>query len=590
MEEKKRSAVRSTLKYYWRATKPFAWSFFGGLGLSTVIELIFSVFEPLILANLIQKVVDGVPFSDIRGDIILYAALLFGGQVVLMRLVIYLIWRRQIKSQELLHQMCFRDLVNRSMNFHNNKFSGSLLTQEKRFVASIENFDDCINQQILPFIVAFIAPIVVLWPVAPVFVLVLIGGVLTFIVAASLMFKSSRTTKRAVNESESKMIGNLADDLSNLLTIKSYAREAYELSSFSGAVHRWFDNFMKHIWNFITRSAILNTVNVTLSVGIFIVLAGAHEWWGVGIGMVVLMLNMSLRLIDKMWNWHNILKTINTAFADAEEMTEILDEPNELADSRNRRLVVERGAVEFKEITFKHDGAFEPIFERFGLKIPAGQRVGLVGISGSGKTTLTKLLLRFADVEAGEILVDEQDVKSVTQNSLREQIAYVPQETTLFHRSIAENIAYAKPDATAAEIERAAKLAHADEFIKTLPQGYETLVGERGVKLSGGQRQRVAIARAILKDAPILLLDEATSALDSESEGAIQAAFTNLMKGRTALVVAHRLSTVMNLDRIIVLENGRIAEDGTHAELLKNNCAYARLWQRQSGAFVGEEE
>ena len=213
-----------------------------------------------------------------------------------------------------------------------------------------------------------------------------------------------------------------------------------------------------------------------------------------------------------------------------------------------------------------------------------------MGISGSGKTTLTKLLLRFADVKGGEILIDNQNISKVQQASLREAIAYVPQETSLFHRSIADNIAYARPDASREEIVRAAKLANAHEFIKDLPDGYDTLVGERGIKLSGGQRQRVAIARAILKDAPILVLDEATSALDSESEALIQAALVKLMKGRTSIVVAHRLSTIASLDRIIVLDDGKIKEQGTHQQLLKKHGAYYHLWSRQSGAFLDGED
>jgi ATP-binding cassette subfamily B protein len=222
------------------------------------------------------------------------------------------------------------------------------------------------------------------------------------------------------------------------------------------------------------------------------------------------------------------------------------------------------------------------------LKIPAGKTVGLVGVSGSGKTTLTKLLLRFDDVTSGAIYIDGKDIRDVTQTSLREAIAYVPQESSLFHRSIFENIAYGKMDATREEVIRAAKLANADEFIRELPNGYDTLVGERGVKLSGGQRQRVAIARAILKDAPILVLDEATSALDSESEALIQEALKNLMKNRTSIVVAHRLSTIAGLDMIVVLSEGKIVEQGSHQELLKKGGEYAKLWSRQSGAFLKE--
>ena len=229
------------------------------------------------------------------------------------------------------------------------------------------------------------------------------------------------------------------------------------------------------------------------------------------------------------------------------------------------------------------------MFFDFDLKIPAGKTVGLVGVSGSGKTTLTKLLLRFADVMGGAIYIDGQDIRDVTQQSLREAIAYVPQESSLFHRSVFENIAYGKPGASEEEVIHAAKLANADEFIRELPEGYETLVGERGVKLSGGQRQRIAIARAILKDAPILVLDEATSALDSESEALIQGALSNLMKGRTSIVVAHRLSTIAGLDEIVVLKDGVIVEKGSHQELLVKNGEYSKLWSRQSGAFLQEK-
>ncbi len=243
--------------------------------------------------------------------------------------------------------------------------------------------------------------------------------------------------------------------------------------------------------------------------------------------------------------------------------------------------------ISFNDINFWYtDGNVKTqVFHDFNLTIPAGQRVGLVGVSGAGKTTLTKLLLRLADIQEGQILVDGQNIANVTQQSLRRQIAYVPQEALLFHRTIAENIAYGRPDATMDEIREAARSANALDFIEALPQGFDTITGERGIKLSGGQRQRIAIARAMLADCPILVLDEATSALDSESEAAVQEALARLMEGRTVIVVAHRLSTVANLDRIVVLSRGYIIEDGPHAELVAKGGDYARLWNRQTGAF-----
>ena len=240
------------------------------------------------------------------------------------------------------------------------------------------------------------------------------------------------------------------------------------------------------------------------------------------------------------------------------------------------------------KVSFTYIGKNESkLFENLNLTIPAGQNVGIVGPSGGGKTTITKLLLRFMDIRSGAIKIDGINIAEVTQTSLRDAITYVPQEPLLFHRSIKENIAYGKPSATMKEITTAAKKAHAHDFIEKLPQGYDTLVGERGIKLSGGQRQRVALARAILKDAPIIVLDEATSALDSESERLIQEALFSLMEGRTTIVIAHRLSTIKHLDRILVLKDGKIIEDGNHVDLIKKkNGTYAKLWSHQSGGFI----
>ena len=306
------------------------------------------------------------------------------------------------------------------------------------------------------------------------------------------------------------------------------------------------------------------------------------------VSTVILIFQFSQTILMNLWDVSSIFKNFTRVFGDAHEMTIILDTVDTVVDEKGaKKLIVDKGGIAFDHITFTHADAKESIFKDFNLELKPGERIGLAGLSGSGKTTLTKLLLRFADVDKGTIKIDDQNIRKVTQHSLRKNIAYVPQEASLFHRTIAENIAYAKPDASMEEIKHAAKLANAAEFIEKLPNGYETMVGERGVKLSGGQRQRIAIARAILKDAPILVLDEATSALDSESEALIQEALLRLMHGRTSIVVAHRLSTISSLDRIVVLENGKIIEQGPHEELLKNpNGQYKKLWSRQSGAFV----
>jgi ATP-binding cassette subfamily B protein len=291
-----------------------------------------------------------------------------------------------------------------------------------------------------------------------------------------------------------------------------------------------------------------------------------------------------------LWEFNRIYRELENSIADAAQFTQLLLTPNQLKEVANpTALRVTRGEVEFRHIDFNYKGDQKQLlFSDLNLRIQPGEKVALVGRSGGGKTTATKLLLRFVDVTNGELLIDGQNIAAVSLKDLRSSIAYVPQEPAMFHRSIRENIRYGRLDASDSEVVEAAKKAHALEFIERLPNGFETLVGERGVKLSGGQRQRIAIARAIIKDAPILVLDEATSALDSESEKLIQAALWELMKERTAIVIAHRLSTIQKMDRIIVLDRGKIAEQGTHKQLLDHKGIYAKLWAHQSGGFIEE--
>jgi ATP-binding cassette subfamily B protein len=285
----------------------------------------------------------------------------------------------------------------------------------------------------------------------------------------------------------------------------------------------------------------------------------------------------------------SVLRNYNRAFGDATDMVEILGVEPEVKDpAEPESLRIKDGAIEFKDVDFTHSGAGEALFHKLNINIRAGEKVGLVGHSGSGKSTFMRLILRFSDIDGGEILIDGQNIANITQDDLRQSIAYVPQEPIMFHRTLRENISYGRQDATTAEVTQSAKMAHADDFIRQLPEVYETLVGERGVKLSGGQRQRIAIARAMLKNAPILVLDEATSALDSDSEVLIQDALWKLMEGRTTIVIAHRLSTIQKMDRILVLEEGEITEEGTHKDLLATNGTYAKLWAHQSGGFIDE--
>ncbi len=300
------------------------------------------------------------------------------------------------------------------------------------------------------------------------------------------------------------------------------------------------------------------------------------------------MITYTFNLLLEMSNINTTIRAIYQISGDTEEILSIMKTPIGVSDTSKKPLTIRHGAVSIDAISFSHEDG-KPLFKDLSITIPAGQKVGIVGVSGSGKTTLTKLLLRLIEPSKGTIKIDGQDITQVNQKSVHDAIAYVPQEPLLFHRSLKENIHYSRPSATDSEIQSAAEKAQAIQFIDLLKDGFDTLVGERGVKLSGGQRQRIAIARAILKDAPVLILDEATSALDSESEQLIQTALEELMQGRTSIVIAHRLSTIAKLDRIIVMEDGKIIEDGTHNSLLKKKGQYAKLWGHQSGGFIEEE-
>ena len=474
------------------------------------------------------------------------------------------------------------------MFFHANKFGGSLVSQTNKLNGAVERFWDTIIWSILPLVISLVGSIIILstllWQYA---VFLLIFSIIFSVVVyfgSRPMAKLNETEAKASN----KVSGQLADAVSNILAVKSSGAEALEQQRFAKTVTSWRGASLGTMRGLLKVSTVYSTINITIKIGAiaFAIYATQHNI--VSVAAVYLIITYTGSVAHELWNMNSIMRSYNRILGDAHDMVEILTTPTTLVDQSDAKLAVTRGSITMDNVTFTHDeGAGDTLFHDFSLRIQPGEKIGLVGSSGSGKTTLTKLLLRFADIDSGEIAIDAQNIAEVTQASLREQIAYVPQEPLLFHRSVRENIAYGRPDATDAEIEKAAKKAGAYDFIIKLHDGFDTMVGERGVKLSGGQRQRIAIARAILKDAPILILDEATSALDSESEALIQQSLETLMKNRTSIVIAHRLSTIAKLDRIIVLENGRIVEDGSHEQLLAKKCGvYAKLWARQSGGFI----
>jgi len=419
--------------------------------------------------------------------------------------------------------------------------------------------------------------------------------ILGYIVLLYYFVPRAKVRSLKVADTRSALVGRVVDSYTNILTVKLFARSEEERSAVSESLAANTNAFLASMRLNTGVGGILAVMNSALLVatgGLSIIL------WRQGLmtnGETATGLSLVMRILA-MSGW--VMHTVRDVFENigvVQESMETIARPHGLVDAPAApRLEVTRGEVRFEDVSF-HYGREEGVIEGLSLTIRAGEKVGLVGTSGAGKTTITALLLRLHDLEGGRILIDGQDIAKVSQDSLRSSIAMVTQDTSLLHRSIRDNIAYGRPGAREREIEQAARLAHAHDFIMSLEdhrgrRDYDAHVGERGVKLSGGQRQRIAIARVILKDAPILVLDEATSALDSEVEGAIQESLATLMEGKTVLAIAHRLSTIAALDRLIVIDQGRIVEEGSHGELLRSGGLYARLWRRQSGGFLGAEE
>lgn len=580
-----------TLHFFWREVVKYKWYSLGAFISTPIVAFIRAILGPLIFADLIEKVSDGIQEDELMHsllpEVIIYLIVYTFNSIVIEKLRLYWTWKMEVLAMYDLASLCFDTLSAQSMQFHSDRFSGSLVSQTNKFIGAFERLFDVLIWDLWPMLSAIVFIVIVMWGIAPLFAIGILVLVLVYTLISGLTFKKIGYLNSELATAETKQTGQLADSISNIISVKSYAHESHERHRYANFSRAAANANLRSMRAVLTRDVMFSGVNIGITAMILAFLLFGSEWLGISVATLILIVNYSQSVMGELWSINHVFRGLNRVFGDAHDMVLILDSKDDVVDAADAtKLEVERASVSFRNIGFKHYDAKEPIFTDFNLEVRPGERIGLVGVSGSGKTTLTKLLLRFADVDEGSIDISDQNIREVTQSSLRENIAYVPQETALFHRTIAENIAYGKLDATQEEIERAAKLANAHEFIKDLPEGYETLVGERGIKLSGGQRQRVAIARAILKDAPILVLDEATSALDSESEALIQDALTKLMAGRTSIVIAHRLSTVASLDRIVVLENGKIVEQGAHTELLERpDGTYKHLWDRQSGAF-----
>lgn len=583
--------MRRVWAVMWQGMRPYAWMIlFASIAQVCAVILVAQV--PVQLKYFFDALAQ--PPEDVRGVLIGILITIIAIQTVRLlfnRVGVYLISNASAKVMPRLMEQAFEYTLRHSSHFFENSFSGALVQKVRRLANAYRALSESFYFDLLPVVVQVITSVVILYLFQPILALFILIWVVIFVwVNYQLaVYKLAYDVPRS--EMDTKVTATLADAFSNINAVIAYARAPFEAQKFKD-VADGYGSILATSWNIsIVFNGLLSLCIIVLE---FIVFYYGVGLWGQGlmsIGTFVLVQVYIVQLANNLWGFGEVIRKAHESYAESLEVVEILELPHGVSDIPSApALTVAEGSVSFSHVSFAYNET-RTVMEDVSLDIQGGQKVAIIGPSGAGKSTFVRLLLRTYDATSGQVLVDGQNIAHVTQESLRRSIAFVPQDPALFHRTLKENIRYGREDASDQEVEDAARRAHCHEFIASLPQGYDTLVGERGVKLSGGERQRVAIARAILKDAPILVLDEATSSLDSESEVLIQQALDELMKDKTVIVIAHRLSTIRKMDRILVFDGGRIAEDGTHDELLKNpESLYKRLWDLQAGGFIVEEK
>lgn len=593
-QTKSKAAYRLAMRHYWRQMLTDWKLSIPSMLLTGVGTVLVLYIPPLVTAKLLDRYADNQipPIGQLTPYI-----LVFGGSWLLgemsWRLAMHLAIKAQTKGVRRLYINALNYMLNKDLSFFHDNFAGSLTKKTTGYASRYIEVFDTMLFNVSPYLVPTFFVSFVLWRFSPWLVVLLLGATMLMIL---LIIPLIRKRKKLVVEREkasNKLAGHVSDVYSNFDAVATFANEEVERKTHYKRTLD-FTNKQARAWNFhnLRIDTLISPFYVGINVLGLVMALQLAQGTGSPVEAVFVTFTYFVNVTRFLWEFNGIYRRLEASFSDAAQFTELLlDEPKVQDTKHPEPIHVSKGEIEFRDVTFDHEpkDQGDALFRNFNLHIKPGEKIGLVGHSGGGKSTLTKLILRLMDIDGGEILIDRHNIAKVKQEDLRRYLSYVPQDPVMFHRSIAENIAYGKQGASMHDIEQVAREAHAHEFIQGLSNGYETLVGERGVKLSGGQRQRVAIARAMLKDAPILLLDEATSALDSESELYIQDALRKLMKGKTAIVIAHRLSTIQKMDRIVVLDNGTVSEEGTHTELLKNkNGIYARLWAHQSGGFIEE--
>lgn len=575
----------------WRRHAHWAWASAGAMMLSTVTELLVPVYA--------GKLIDAVAAGGDR-QAALHAALSALGMMVLLAAIMLVlrhlgfmaIIRLTLRVMSDVGGGAFARVQRFASDWHANTFAGSVVRKVTRGMWALDMLDDTLLIAMLPsFVVLFGATVLLGWRWPVMGIAIFIGAVAFVLLTVLLSIAYVGPAARLSNAWDTRMGGALADAVSCNAVVKAFGAERREDERLAKVMAKWRGRTHR-TWVRGTTNGTLQLVALLLLRLVVVGLALWLWWRGVATpGDVTYVLTTYFVVHGYLRDIGVHIRDMQRSVNDMEELVEIQREEPTIADRPGAQAIaITQGRIDFDRVTFHYPGHATALYRDLSVSIAPGEKLALVGLSGSGKSTFVKLIQRLHDIQGGEIRIDGQDIAACRQASLRRQIAIVQQDPVLFHRSLAENIAYAKPQAAMEEIIAAAKLANAHDFIERLPHGYSTLVGERGIKLSGGERQRVALARAFLADAPILILDEATSSLDSESEALIQEATERLIEGRTAIVIAHRLSTVRALKRIMVFEQGRIVEEGDHASLVQRpNGRYRRLFERQVLGLIDQQ-
>jgi ATP-binding cassette subfamily B protein len=586
------ASVRLVLRRYVAQIRQQPLRAAGAIALPAIADILNFYAPPLIIARLLGRFArnETLSASDLAPYVLAFAALWVAGQIC-WRVAVALIIRVEIRGLQALYVDAMRELLAKDLAFFQNNYAGSLTKRALGYARRFEDVFDVLVFQVAPTVLPLAFVGVVLWSYSPWLIVVLVAMMSATCVAVLPFIRRGQRLVDVRETASNVLAGHLADSISNAEAVRAFSREDDEAQIHHSNVGDYGAKTQRS-WDYQNVRIDMVTSPMFVATNTLGLVTALATRGGAGLSLEAVFITFSYYATATrvMWEFNRIYRNLEGALTDAAQFGELLLDPPTVADPAEPVAFAPRDyRITLSNVRFRYERSQPLLFDGLSLSIPHGTRVGLVGRSGGGKTTLTRLLLRFSDVESGRVLIGGIPIETVPQAALRRAIGYVPQDPSMFHRSIADNIRIGRPEATGVEVRRAAELAHAAEFIDALPGGYDTLVGERGVKLSGGQRQRIAIARAILKNAPILILDEATSSLDSESEALIQDALLTLLEGRTALVIAHRLSTVRRMDELIIMERGAIVERGSHDGLLARRGIYASLWAHQSGGFLADD-